>query len=270
MPAHIQITFTEIQPEQQDVLIAHLAEAGFDGFEQEDQVLKAFIAENNYDKKLLRELGFKYQLEFSEELIPEQNWNASWESSFQPVVIDDFLAIRAHFHAPVKGVKEEIIITPKMSFGTGHHATTYMMAVQMRDIDFSGKRVFDFGTGTGILSILAEKLGAASIIATDNDNWSTANASENVCLNNCNNITIQQSDKIPTGPFDIILANINRNVILDNFSTLIVQLAPQGVLLLSGLLTDDIPLLLETTRSFSLELSEKIEKNNWVCLRFTR
>jgi ribosomal protein L11 methyltransferase len=270
MPAHIQVTFTELQPEQQDVLIAHLAEAGFEGFEQDDQVLKAFINESDYDKKLLRELGFKYQLEFSEERIPEQNWNAAWESSFEPVVIDDFLAIRAHFHPSVKSVQEEIIITPKMSFGTGHHETTCMMTQQMRQIDFTGKRVFDFGTGTGVLAILAEKLGASAVVATDNDDWSIRNAIENIQLNHCSKISVERSEEIPAGPFDIILANINRNVILDNFSTFIVQLPPQGVLLISGLLTGDIPLILEMTRSFSLELSGKIEKNNWVCLRFTR
>ena len=122
---------------------------------------------------------------FKETLIPEANWNQVWESNFDPVIVDDFVAIRADFHEPVKGVSLEIIITPKMSFGTGHHATTYMMIEQMRELDFTGKSVFDFGTGTGVLAILAEKLGANKVIAVDNDEWSIENAEENFEKNNC-------------------------------------------------------------------------------------
>jgi ribosomal protein L11 methyltransferase len=120
---------------------------------------------------------------FQSNTIPEQNWNEEWEQNFQPVVVDDFCAVRAHFHAPISTVKHEIIITPKMSFGTGHHATTYMMMQQMQNIDFNNKSVFDFGTGTGILAILAEKCGAKEIIAIDNDEWSYKNAEENLEMN---------------------------------------------------------------------------------------
>jgi ribosomal protein L11 methyltransferase len=273
---NIQITFSDLQPEQQEVLIAHLAEAGFEGFvqgdtfgEENDKELKAFIPEQHYDKAILHELAFKYQLEYSEQIIPEQNWNISWESNFQPVKVDDFVAIRADFHEPVSGVEREIIITPKMSFGTGHHATTSLMVKQMREIDFTGKTVFDFGTGTGILSILSEKLGAKKIIAIDNDDWSIANAIENIERNGCRNIRLEKNDRL-TGDekYEVILANINKNVILENFSSLFGHLAPGGTMLLSGLLTTDEEDILPITDSFHLILSARMEQNNWICLRF--
>jgi len=269
MPHHIQITFHDLQPEQQDVLIAHLAEAGYDGFEQTDTQLKAFIPDSHYDKALLHELAFKYQVPYTEELIAAQNWNALWESNFQPVVVDDFTGIRADFHEPLQNVQHEIIITPKMSFGTGHHATTYMMIQQMREIDFSGKTVFDFGTGTGVLAILAEKLGAAYVLAIDNDEWSISNATENCQRNECGHIQLQQADTAATGEsYDIILANINKNVILDNLVSLTSQLKKEGVLLLSGLLSEDEADIRTAMEPYPLTIGKKLEKNNWICLRF--
>lgn len=268
MANHIQITFTGIQPEQQDVLIAHLSEAGFEGFEQNDLELKAFITENDYDKRLLQEMAFKYQLSFDQQIIAAQNWNEVWESNFQPVIVDDFVAIRADFHEPIKNVEHEIVITPKMSFGTGHHATTYMMVQQMRGIDLRNKTVFDFGTGTGILAILAEKLGAKKIIAIDNDEWSINNAAENIQKNDCSRIVLQQADNAEmTGHFDIILANINKNVIVENFSSLVSQLNAKGTLLLSGLLKEDEADILEVTSKYPLILSGKTTNRGWISLR---
>lgn len=268
---HIQITFTDILPEQQDILIAHLAEAGYEGFEEIGNELKAFISEKDFDKTFLQELTYKYQLNYSEEKIPEQNWNTVWESNFQPVVVDDFVAIRADFHEPLKAVTHEIVITPKMSFGTGHHATTYMMVQQMRNIDFSNKKAFDFGTGTGVLAILAEKLGAAEIFAIDNDDWSIANAGENISRNNCAKIRLRRADAMSDNlSYDVILANINRNVILDNFETLVSHLADNGILLLSGLLTEDEPAIAEQANLFGLEKIGGIERNTWICLQYQR
>ncbi|MBI5858790.1 MAG: 50S ribosomal protein L11 methyltransferase [Sphingobacteriales bacterium] len=270
MSSHIQITFSNLQPEQQELLIAHLDEAGFEGFDESENVLKAFIPEKNYDKELLKEIAFKYQLSFEEKIIPEQNWNAVWESNFQPVIIDDFVAIRADFHEPVKHVQHEIIITPKMSFGTGHHASTELMMQQMRQVDFMDKSVFDFGTGTGILSILAEKLGADKVVAVDNDDWSIANAEENFHRNNCKRIQLLKADGLPDNQqFDIILANINKNVLLDNIRSLKSHLSANGSLLLSGLLTPDETDMLAETGKFSLILREKTSKDNWICLKFS-
>jgi ribosomal protein L11 methyltransferase len=269
MANHIQITFTDLQPEQQDVLIAHLSEAGYEGFEQTDLELKAFISEKSYDKRLLQEMAFKYQVEFNEQVIAAQNWNEVWESNFQPVIVNDFVAIRADFHEPIKNLEHEIVITPKMSFGTGHHATTYMMVQQMREIDFKDKTVFDFGTGTGVLAILAEKLGAKKMIAVDNDDWSICNAEENIQKNNCSRIKLKKADSAEmTGQFDIILANINKNVIVENFPSLISHLNVKGTLLLSGLLAEDEEDILAEASKYPLILSTKTNDKGWISLRF--
>ena len=166
---YIKITFTELQPEQREILIAQLADAGYEGFEERDNSLDAFINTKGFDAHILNEISFKYQTPYTKEKIAETNWNQIWESNFEPVVVDDFVAVRAGFHKPITTTKFEIIITPKMSFGTGHHATTYMMIWLMKDIDITGKSVLDFGTGTGILAILAERSGAKNILAIDND-----------------------------------------------------------------------------------------------------
>lgn len=269
MGDHIQITFSGIGPEQQEWIIAHLAEAGYEGFEECENQLKAFIQEKDFDRFILKELAYKYQLGYEESRIAEQNWNAVWEANFQPVIVDDFVAVRADFHEPVNYVAEEIIITPKMSFGTGHHATTYMMMQQMRSIDFRNKTVFDFGTGTGVLAILAEKLGAVNILAADNDYWSITNATENISRNNCCRIQVRQvNEAVSDLSFDIILANINKNVILDNLGILSKYLNKGGIFLCSGILKEDESDLVKAAESGMLFFAERVEKDNWLCLKF--
>ncbi len=173
---HIQIII-EANDEQQEILIGELEEVEAIGFEQTASNLLAYFEEDNFKSYEVNMLLKEYTFHFT--TLPKQNWNALWESNFEPVIVDDFCAIRADFHEPVKDGHHEIIITPKMSFGTGHHATTFMMIQQMRNISFKNKKVFDFGTGTGILAILAVKLGAALVTAIDNDEWSIKNAEEN-------------------------------------------------------------------------------------------
>ncbi len=264
----IQLTFSDIQPEQQELLIAHLSEAGFDGFEQSDNELKAFIDKAVYDAAFVNDISQQYHLSFTESTIAAQNWNAVWESNFQPVVVDDFVAVRADFHEPIKGVEQEIVITPKMSFGTGHHATTFMMMQEMRRIDFTGKTVFDFGTGTGVLAILAEKLGAANILAVDIDEWSIENAQENLERNDCKRVRIEQADSANVNQrFDVILANINKNVILDNMQTLAGQLEAGGIILFSGLLKEDQPDIQKAAAACGLDLNNSLQKDNWLCMK---
>jgi ribosomal protein L11 methyltransferase len=271
---YIQIEFPNISIEQAEILIAVLSGSGFEGFEEEANNLKAFIRANDFDETILDKVIHQFNIPFTKSIIKEANWNQLWESNFQPVVIEDLIlnkpwvSIRADFHNPIAGVKHEIIITPKMSFGTGHHVTTCMMIQQMSEIDFKGKTVFDFGTGTGILSILAEKLGAAKIVAIDNDEWSIKNAAENLQLNNCSKTQLKKKDAAPIMQFDIILANINKKVILDNFSSLINHLNPKGVLLVSGLLTDDEKDILKKTDKFLVRKEKVTENNNWICIRF--
>lgn len=266
----VQITFNNISAEQQELLIAHLSEAGYTGFEESENELKAFIPGEIFDKLFLHELCSRYHLFFKEERVPSQNWNALWEANFQPVIVDDFVAIRASFHEPISNVEHEIVITPKMSFGTGHHATTYMMIHQMRDIDFKGKSVLDFGTGTGVLAILAERLGAKKIVAIDNDDWSIENATENIHMNKCASIEIRKADSLKEmGKFDIILANINRNVILDNMGDLASQLNQEGLLLISGILVEDKEDILINAKFFDLKLKHEEERNNWLSLNLS-
>ena len=267
---HFQVTITTV--EWQDLLIALMSERGYEGFEQEDELLKAFIPEADFDKEGLEELLTAHGLTYTLERIEERNWNEEWEKHFQPVLVDAFCAVRADFHAPIPDVEHELVITPKMSFGTGHHASTYMMLQSMQGMDLRGKRVLDFGTGTGVLAILAERLGAEEVVAIDNDEWSIANARENLIANTCSRITILKEDRVASvaGVFDLILANINKHVIVDQLGDLGQQLAPGGVIILSGLLRDDSEDIENEALKNNLSVSNWTTKGSWICLRTER
>ncbi|HEU4471453.1 MAG TPA: 50S ribosomal protein L11 methyltransferase [Flavisolibacter sp.] len=251
----------------QEILISQLAELGAEGFEQTEEVLLAYFPALDFKSYEVNELLKTYSFDTS--TVEEQNWNEVWESNFQPVVVDDFCAIRAEFHPSFNSVVEhEIVITPKMSFGTGHHATTFMMIRQMRGMDFAGKKVFDFGTGTGILAILAEKLGAIAISAIDVDEWSIRNAGENAERNKCSHIELALSTEVPAGKFDIILANINRHVILQYLPLLKKALNARGYLLLSGLMTSDEQDVVEACSGLGLQFAQRDERSNWISLLY--
>jgi len=264
---HIQVTIASADVEEQEMYIAVMAAIGYEGFEQEEKLLRAFIPEDQFDRGMLVSLLEPMGGKFETERIMEKNWNEEWEKNFQPVVVDGFCAIRAHFHAPVEGVGHELVITPKMSFGTGHHATTFMMIQAMQQVDFRGRRVFDFGTGTGVLAILAERLGAASVLATDNDDWSIENARENVANNGCSRISVVKSEEVPEGPFEIILANINKHVIISQLPALGQQLIPGGVILLSGLLDSDFQDIENEAVNNNISISVRMAKGSWICLK---
>ena len=256
----------EANEDKQEILISQLIELGATGFEQTDTTLLAYFNENNFLGEAVNEVVKNYTIIVA--TIEERNWNEIWESNFQPVVVADFCAIRAEFHEPIINVEHEIIITPKMSFGTGHHATTFMMIEQMRNLDFINKVVFDFGTGTGILAILAEKLGAGRIKAIDVDEWSVINAEENIQRNGCNRITLEQTTQLPTEMFDIILANINKNVIIEYLPILLPIVKPEGQILFSGLLKDDEADITEASINLGLKCIAKKQKENWISLLF--
>lgn len=265
---HIVISFRQVPSDITDIIIAELQHKA-EGFEETENGLKVTFLKENYTAEEVAELASTYQLQYETEEIAAQNWNALWESNFSPVIVDDFVGIRASFHEPMQHVQHEIVITPKMSFGTGHHATTHLMMQQMRKISFPGKSVFDFGTGTGVLAILAHRLGAASLYANDIDEWSILNARENFDRNNATGIRLVQSDSAMMGEsFDIILANINRNVLLDNMKDLSSQLNTDGQLILSGILEEDFTIIRETAEKNQLKLSEKNARHNWLCLSF--
>ena len=263
---YIEITFTGLSRELSDVLIAMLSDMHYEGFEEDANTLKAFISQILFDKKQLENLVEQFQLQYTISELPDVNWNEVWESNFQPVIVGNW-ALRAEFHQPIKTVQHEIIITPKMSFGTGHHATTFMMIQHMQQIDFAGKRVLDFGTGTGVLAILACKLGAAEVIAIDNDSHSIENAMENFENNDVDDIELLLADTASTeGVFDIILANITRNVIQENFSLFNKHLIKDGMLLLSGLLTEDENAILTLAAKYNFVLHKNLQRENWISL----
>ncbi|HEY9363565.1 MAG TPA: 50S ribosomal protein L11 methyltransferase [Chitinophagaceae bacterium] len=266
---YIEITFHQLTIEQTEILIALLSDADYYGFEENEQTLKAFIYKNDFDEAIIKNICDQFSVSFSKKIVQQKNWNEEWETNFQPVVVDDFVAIRADFHRPVAGVQHEIIITPKMSFGTGHHATTFLMIQQMRELSFKGKKVLDFGTGTGILAIVAEKCGASSVTAIDNDEWSIANAKENVKNNSCKNISIlQASTPVSGNTYDIILANINKLVILEYLQSLIQLLPIEGIILLSGLLQQDKEQVMNEALKNNLVPVNFKEKDNWICFSF--
>jgi ribosomal protein L11 methyltransferase len=268
---YLQITIPTTDPCLQEILVALLPELGFEGFEQQEDALQGFLPEQLFDGAKLDALVGRYGLSYTPKLIRERNWNEEWEKNFQPVRVGDFCAVRAHFHAPVEGVIHDLIITPKMSFGTGHHATTFMMLLAMQGIDFQGRTVLDFGTGTGVLAVLAERLGADSVLAIDNDSWSIENARENITENNCMKISLLQTDKIALPDrYDIILANINKHVLLREMAFMGQQLGEGGVILMSGLLQDDFEDIENQVVINGLFLSGRMTEGSWICLKIEK
>ena len=274
MSDYIQVEFEYLSNEEKEVIIALLSEKHYEGFEEEGDLLKAYISSNLFEEEELRNFSNEHQLSFSVTMIENRNWNKEWESNFHPVIIDrasaniPWVAVRAAFHEPIKNAEHEIIITPKMSFGTGHHATTFMMMKMMSEIDFKEKKVLDFGTGTGILAILAEKLGSSKIVGIDIDEQSIENARENFDLNQCANIELKLSSSADGDQhFDMILANIIKKVIVDNLNAFAKQLKPNGILLLSGLLKDDRKDILDAIMNSNLGLKEEMEMEGWLCLK---
>lgn len=263
---HIQLSIAAAEPEQ-ELLIGQLTFLNATGFEQTDTHLLAYFEENDFPSYDVYGLLKKFAYQIN--TVAAQNWNAAWEQSFEPVVVDHFCAVRAHFHAPISTVKHEIIITPKMSFGTGHHATTYMMLQRMQYLDFNGKTVLDFGTGTGVLAILAEKEGAAQVTAIDNDLWSFENVQENIQLNHCTKITALLTEQIPTDEtYAVILANITKNVLLSYMGVLKSCLEARGFLLMSGLLEADKTEMLHAAENHGMKLVREEVRTAWLSLLF--
>lgn len=266
----IQITIEVGEGSVRDELIAALAQLHYEAFEERENELDAFIEEAFFDAEILIEIFSRYKVNYKKTIIKDQNWNALWESNFKPVIVDDFCVVRASFHQPFTNIKHEIVITPKMSFGTGHHATTYMMLSEMRHLNFLEKQVADFGTGTGVLAILAEKLGSKNILAIDNDDWSIENSRENIENNNCSRIKIEKADGFfVKQKFDIILANINKNIILQNAENFSSCLNEKGEMLLSGLLAADEADVIAAFVQKGFQHISTVQRNGWICARFS-
>jgi ribosomal protein L11 methyltransferase len=262
-----------------DILIAFLSELGYESFIETESGLLAYIPKSVFDKQkieslqkdhLEREFTFSYSVKYFE----EQNWNAIWESNYEPIMADNTCYIRAPFHPKLEDVKYEIVIEPKMSFGTGHHQTTLQMIRYLLKEDCADKTVLDAGAGTGILSILAAKRGAKSVLAIDVNEWAYENCCENVAKNHVQGIEVELGtiDDFPTGNnYDIILANINRNVLVSEMKTYSSKLKEGGILLLSGFyMGGDFELIKRRAKKYFLTPDSYTEQDNWVAARFVK
>ncbi|MBY0426558.1 MAG: 50S ribosomal protein L11 methyltransferase, partial [Cytophagales bacterium] len=271
---YIQVDI-ELPEEANEIIIAELADAGFDSFEEQTGCLSAYIEKDVFDEEVLRELQGKYAdlfaINYSFQELENKNWNEIWESNFHPIIVADKCLVRASFHPLDKSYPYEIVIDPKMAFGTGHHETTSLMIEALMGLDIQGKTVLDIGSGTGILAIFCRKYGATSAIATDVDDWCIENAHTNAAINHCSDIKLLQgpilSLKGQLGKYDIVIANINRNVILDEIAHYAACLNAGGAMLLSGFYSEDVPILETAIGTHGLKIQSRNSKNNWTMLQ---
>lgn len=270
----IEVTL-KVNADFADIFTAELGELGFNAFEENEEGFSAYIDEDKFSQEALEEVVNRYagmvQVEYTTQKIERQNWNEEWERNFEPLFIGDKVSVRASFHEKPANAEYDIVINPKMSFGTGHHETTTLMIENQLTLDHQGKRVLDMGCGTGILAIMAGELGASEIVAVEIEDWTVENARENAGLNGYATIDVRlggaetiEGDE----PYDIILANINRNVLLEDMPAYVAVLKPQGYLLLSGFYTEDLPMLQERATELGLTYLSHRVKNNWVSAIF--
>ncbi len=256
-----------------DILVARLNEIGFESYIEDKKGLKAYIQTTSLNINILKEILAEIpDVSYEIKNLKTKNWNQYWENNFQPVYINDKCVIRADFHDDFPDFEYQIIITPKMSFGTGHHETTFLLITEMFNIDFNDKVVLDMGTGTGILAVLASKLGAKSIVGVDFDEWAYNNAHENAKLNAISNIHLLHGDVdlIASQKFDIIIANINRNTILKDLTCYVRSMNKKCDILLSGFLEEDSLVILERSEELGLDLVVSKHKNKWKMLHLKR
>lgn len=259
-----------------DLLMYELGEIGYESFVNTDDGFKAYIPSADFDTTALDNVFANVShcnVEYNVDIIPDQNWNAVWESTHEPVMVDDFCWVYAPFHGSNANAEYNILIEPKMSFGAAHHATTYMMISLLRDEDITNKTVLDMGSGTAVLAILAEMCGAKYVEAIDNDEWAYNNALENINNNNCKNIKAMLGDaSILTydKKFQIIMANINRNILLRDMKHYIAVLEQGGTLLLSGFYEHDIPAIRHEAENNGMKFETYKERSEWVACKFTK
>lgn len=256
-----------------EILIAELGYAGFESFVETSDGVTAYIQKAEWREDILDDIFIlqsdEFKISHTFEEIEQINWNEAWEKNFEAIVVDDQCTVRAPFHE-TPNTPFDIVIEPKMSFGTGHHETTHMMIQLMLQEDFTGKRVLDMGCGTGVLAILAEMKGATAIDAIDIDNWCYLNSVENIERNKCQYIKAYEGDAslLVDKQYDIVIANINRNILLNDLPVYAQCLVPGGVLFLSGFYNDDIPVIRETCKKLGLDFIKNEERNMWVACKF--
>jgi len=256
-----------------EILIAELGYAGFESFVESEDGVTAYIQKEEWSETILDDVyvlkSDEFKISYTSEEIEQTNWNEEWEKNFNPIIVDDVCSVRAPFHDK-PNTKYDLIIEPKMSFGTGHHETTHMMIQHILKNDFKNKTVLDMGCGTGVLAILAEKVGATKLDAIDIDNWCYLNSLENVNRNNCKHISVYEGDValLEGKQYDSIIANINRNILLADIASYAKCLNPNGTLFLSGFYQEDIPIIEAECNKQMLKLEETIQKGQWVSLKF--
>jgi len=257
-----------------EMLIAQLGYVGFESFVEQDHGVTAYIQKQEWNSKILDDVFLlhsnEFNITFEHNEIVQTNWNEEWEKNFNPIQVDDLVSIRAPFHTnPL--LQFDIVIEPKMSFGTGHHETTHMMVQHLLALDLDTKKVLDMGCGTGILAIFAEMKGAKPIDAIDIDSWCYENSLENIQRNNCNHITVYEGDaSLLKEKYDVIIANINRNILLSDMKTYTDCLNENGVLLLSGFYKEDIVIIEDEVTKHGVTFETMIQRNNWVALKYVK
>jgi ribosomal protein L11 methyltransferase len=256
-----------------EILIAELGETPFESFIETEEGISAYIQKQYWTEDILNDIQIldsdEFEIEYTFEEIEQVNWNEEWEKNFEPIEVDNTCYVRAPFHEK-KDVEFDIVIEPKMSFGTGHHETTFMMIQHLLGMELEGKKTLDMGCGTAILAILAEMKGAQPIDAIDIDNWCYLNSIENAERNNCRHITVYEGDAalLEGRSYDVIIANINRNILLNDMQQYVDCLNKGGVLLLSGFYEEDIPAIDASCTEKGLTFEKKLQRNNWVSLKY--
>lgn len=258
-------------------MVAELAQLGFESFAEEGELLFAYIQEGECSEDEIKELSIfqlpNVKIEYSSKYLPKENWNKKWEESFEPIYIEDFCSIRAPFHKRDRNTKYDLIIEPKMSFGTGHHATTQLMIKQMQTLSVSGTQVLDMGAGTGVLGILAKQMGAKKVIAIDIEEWAFENMQENASRNQVEiacylggKEVLERLEK----QFDIIIANINKNILFDQLPIYLNKLSSKGVVLLSGFFDVDVDEFEEWSKENNLQLTKMNSLDSWASIRLEK
>ncbi|MFK8061126.1 MAG: 50S ribosomal protein L11 methyltransferase [Polaribacter sp.] len=273
---YIEYSFT-VSPKEPatEILIAELGVVGFESFVEIENGVTAYIQKEDWNSEILEDVfvlnSDEFSIEYNLNEVAQTNWNAEWEKNFTPIQVDDLVSIRAPFHEN-PNLKYDIVIEPEMSCGTGHHETTHMMVQHLLQLNLDNKKTLDMGCGTGILAIFAEMKGAKPIDAIDIDNWCYENSLENVTRNNCSNISVFFffSSLLINKKYDVIIANINRNILLMDMKIYTNCLNENGVLLLSGFYEEDIPIIDAEVSKYNLKLETYIERNNWVALKYNK
>lgn len=276
MPVYIGYHFT-VTPKDPgaEILLAELGELPFESFEETETGLSAYVQKEFWNENILEDIFIlksgEFKIDYTHEEIEQVNWNEEWEKNFEPIAVNDECYVRAPFHEK-RDVKYDIVIEPKMSFGTGHHETTFMMIQHLLETDVTGMKTLDMGCGTAILAILAEMKGAQPIDAIDIDNWCYLNSIENAERNNCRHISVYEGDAslLKGKSYDLIIANINRNILLQDMKQYSDCLNAGGLLLLSGFYEEDIPYINEACVAEGLSFVKKHQKNNWVSLKYSK